>query len=141
MEVVDESFGARQANAHAAGGRVAVLHRRIDRGYPWSVILKGDAKSVTPRLPYDLQTHHTTAAVHDGIARQLARRGHDLREIEHRESQLARPVSDTAACGNDIDVAAKIEARLLVDDDRRDHDRAAAARSTSAIPRSTSNAV
>ena len=141
MKIVDEPFGAWQSHSHSSAGCVSVLHRQIDNRNAWPVVLERHSQSLPIGLLHDLQTHHAAAAVHDRVARQFARRGNDSREIEDGQPELTRPLAHAAPRRDDVDAGPQLETCLFGDDGYDAHARAAAARSTRAIPRSTSSAV
>src|SRR5512132_2494764 len=132
MKRIDESFGTRESNTHAAADCVTIAHCQIDFGNAGPVVCEGHTYSLAVGMSHDLQAHDTAAAVYDGVAGQFARGRDDAREIAHREAKLARPNGDAASGGYDIDAGAELEAGLFRDDRRRAHARAAAARSTNA---------
>src|SRR5690349_9511670 len=141
IELVDQPPGAGQSDPHAATRGIAVLHRALDLLDAGTLVLEDDAQPLAVARVHDLDVHHATAAVHHRVARQLARRRDDLREIEDAEPESLRPVANHAARGHDIGARAELKGLLPGDDRRGAHSRAVAARSRTAMPRSTSSAV
>src|SRR2546427_761001 len=77
------------------------------------------ARRASPGWPVHPIGTDTGAAVIDGVARDLAGRGHDLRLIDQTESELDRPPSDDLA--DPDDVLARANRPPLTFDDRHGH--------------------
>src|SRR4051812_42201888 len=86
VELVRQPLRAAEAQAEAVPAGIAVLERLLDISDAGTAVGKGEADATPLALREGFDFHFAAAAVNDGVARQLARGGHQLGLIHQAES-------------------------------------------------------
>src|SRR5437764_14869522 len=73
--------------------RESILERLIDVGNAGTLVLEHQAQRPPAGLLDTFEANRTPAAIDDRVSRELAVRGHHLRDVDERESKLDRPVA------------------------------------------------
>ena len=85
LEFVRQALGAAQAEAQAAAGGVAVLHRQLDVGDARARVEEHQLQPLARAVRHgSMQRDLAAAAVVERVARELARGGDDLGLVDQR---------------------------------------------------------
>ncbi len=105
VERVHEALGADDAEAHARGGLVPAAQDRVELGDAGPAIPDADGEDLGPRLAFHGEVDPPTAAVADGVARDLGHRGGDPCLILRVEAEQRGQLAGALAAADDIVLA------------------------------------
>src|SRR5581483_1034030 len=115
LEVVRQPPGTAEAEAEAVARRVAVAERDLDVRNARAAVFEHEPEAASAIVVQRLEADRPAAPVEDGVPRQLARRGHELRLVDEAEARRDRPLADDLADGDDVFRRAN-DARLMLED-------------------------
>ena len=115
FEILRQATGAAQPEPEAVARREAVLEREIHVGDSRSLVLEGQSQSAFAVVDDRLHQQRAAAAVHQRVACQLARRGHELRLIDQAEPEAHRPIANPLTHADDVVVGANRQRIMLLD--------------------------
>src|SRR5579862_8026660 len=102
VELINESLRSPQPEPHAGAGAVPISECQRQVSNSRSAILEGEPQARAPRILERFDTECTATTVGDGVASQLAGRGHDLRLIDEPQPQVDGPLSNDLPDVHDV---------------------------------------